>query len=209
MRARHWFGGIVVLSTLAFAPPARACHECESRAPTERTDRSIWPHPGMTAIASVGVGACWRQDPLVPGSGTCGDFFIGIDAPIPGRFRLTLEGGVVQTVRAQTGPVLPFNGTSHVSGGTYFATRFFIGYDWTRLFFMRLGWELHATAETELAEMWLAEMGTRIFGHLEVGLRAKLGFEGVRSQTFTSGRDESGHGIAFAQGVLVFVRAFK
>ncbi len=203
MRAKIAF--CLFVAFMAASARARACDACESTPNLPRY--SQWRGERPSFVMSTALGACWRHDLTVGGDGFCADIlYAGVDVPFAPHGRFTAEFGFGSTPRATSGDPQVRAGLS--SGGAHVAMRVLAGWDVTRLFFTRVGLDLRMTPTYDwvLPEPGLvAEMGTRSFGHVEIGFRGRCGYESVVTATANAER----HWVsAPALGVLVFMRLF-
>lgn len=120
------------------------------------------------------------------------------------HFHFGIEAGVGLTPHVTSGD--PSLGLSESSGGLRPLGRAYLGWDFTELFFTRLGGELRVADPFGAlvgGPDWLLELGTRICNHFETGLRGTVGQDRVAS----SGLDvASTTRLTLVYGTSVFLR---
>lgn len=147
---------IALLSRAAAAEPASAFH----------------------VAAAIGAGSCARYDAYTGTIGGCADVGGGIRVGRAIRFDLDLDFGFTPR-RTSLAPQLA---TITAGGGFHVLLRPMFAFQIAR-FFTRVGNELRATAPLSGVAPGFAgvvELGVRLGEHVELGLRASLGFEGAR-----------------------------
>jgi hypothetical protein len=153
------------------------------------------------------LASCTRSDPNVGSTGFCGDVALGVESPRLGESPVRLGGelGAGATPGFETG--VSAVGVVRQSGGTFGLGRVFVGFDVTPVFLVRPGFELHLSApdgHPAFGPRFTFDMGSRVGAHLELGLRAIVGWEAALRESGASKHVE----LPFAYGMGLFARGF-
>jgi len=151
----------------------------------------------------VTVGSCTRIDPNVGNGGFCGETLGGFDLVFAPRWHFDVEGALGYSSRSTSG--FEDLGSEEASGGCYAALRAMFGYDFSPLFFVRLGAQTRETYPLNRVAPGVhatADIGTRAFGRLEFGLRGLIGADGVIA---SNGTDQASF-LVLAYGAAVLLR---
>jgi opacity protein-like surface antigen len=162
-------------------------------------------------VLSATIASCTRSDADVGGAGFCPEFSLaGVDVPLGFRlfgldWHFGAEVGLGFMSRSSSGDAN--FGVARSSGGTYLVVRALLGFDVTRLFYVRVGAQARGTWSLETVNpggQAVVDLGTRLGNHWEVGVRGILGEDGV----VATGNGETRHDTALAYGAGVAVRLF-
>jgi hypothetical protein len=207
-------GALAAIAPRARGQEAPAADAWPQGGPTRSKEAAhvdVWPRRDNFWLREFylggAAGSCTRSDANVGATGVCGDLDLGFESAtiLGATLRLGGELGLGGTPSVAMG--YPGIGVTRESGGFAGVARAFVGFDVTSLFFVRPGGQLRWTVlkgHAAFAPQGTFDMGSRLWTHLELGLRLAVGCEAA----LRADADKHFVYLPFASGLGGFARVF-